>query len=91
VGEMNKQDPKTKKPENRPPSQFKKNQVVRTRVVVKITDQEPFKKFIEAVAYSINKVEDGDISKETAYNRIVRAVDEMREKIKEQSDGSSEQ
>lgn len=80
---MNKQDPTTPKPANRPPSQFNKPQIGSIQVVVKVTEIEAVKKLIEEIVNAIEKVEDGDISKETAYMRITRAFDKMKQKIKE--------
>ena len=53
-------------------------------VVVKVTEIEPVKKLIEEIVNAMDKVEDGDISKETAYMRIERAFGEMKQKIEEQ-------
>lgn len=52
-------------------------------VVVKVTEIEAVKKLIEEIVNAIDKVEDGDISKETAYMRIARSFDEMKQSIEE--------
>lgn len=55
-------------------------------VVVKVTEIEPVKKFMDEIKRSKDKVEDGDISKETAYSLIMKALDIMLQEIKERAD-----
>jgi hypothetical protein len=52
--------------------------------VVKVTEIDEVKIFLGAIEWAKDKVEDGDISKGNAYNRIIKAYDEMQKKLEEQ-------
>lgn len=87
---MDKNEPKTEKPANRPPSQFKKSQAVGLQVVIKLTEIEPVKKFIGEIEWARDKVEECDVSKETAYMMIIRAYDVMKDEVREQAGESDD-
>ena len=77
-----KPDPSTKKPQRNIIIRHKQASVASgLQVTVKLTEVNEVRSFLGAVEMAKDKVEDGDISKGTAYERIIRAYGQLLERI----------